>query len=518
MVYDEGFNIDTEHWTFFAFSKYSPTIAKNGKTKYNSNCYSTCVGWYSNKDSSLWGCYYAYKKGVNKESVFSVNGNNEIQILEPVELTRKHMENEKKKKEELKDSPSDDDVKGIKDEKEKKKDEIKSTITEMLGLENETEADKNNNNYSLNVNPMTSFLDLNIKENLQTTMRLSSTFSNHMAYIGRLNRIKKNWSADVHTNFQHMTISDLNKYAGIPKSFNRVRFREKEDSDITLNNDNKVSEYPDNFSWKEYLREAGSQGNCGSCYAYSTTRMTEARLLIHYDHKEKLSVQHNLDCCFYNQGCSGGYPFLLMKFANQFEMIPEDCKPYIEMNGKCNDSCDKSKLDFIFKLENYRYVGGSYGQCSEESMMKELYHNGPVVVSFEPDYNFMLYRSGIYHSISDESWKKAGVEKPEWQKVDHSVLLVGWGVDSSTKEKYWIIQNTWGPYWGEKGYFRMRRGVDELGIESICEAADPVIIDNKTQKRLEKQEYKKLTEKNNQKEVKNDQTENTHESLFSFLT
>jgi cathepsin C len=57
-------------------------------------------------------------------------------------------------------------------------------------------------------------------------------------------------------------------------------------------------------------------------------RMMEARLKLIYNHHVNLSVQHALDCSFYNQGCDGGYPILVMKFANEFELIPETCKPY----------------------------------------------------------------------------------------------------------------------------------------------------------------------------------------------
>lgn len=113
-------------------------------------------------------------------------------------------------------------------------------------------------------------------------------------------------------------------------------------------------------------------------------------------------------------------------------------------------------------------------------MIEELYKNGPLVVSFEPDYNFMFYKSGIYHSLSGETWINQGMPKPEWQKVDHSVLLVGWGEDKLSGEKYWVLQNTWGPNWGEDGFFRIKRGSDELAVESICESAKPIIIDNRT--------------------------------------
>lgn len=147
-------------------------------------------------------------------------------------------------------------------------------------------------------------------------------------------------------------------------------------------------------------------------------------------------------------------------------------------------------------MSDYKYIGDSYGQCSQKKMMEELYKNGPIVVSFEPDYNFMMYKSGIYHAIEENTWIEKGLPKPEWQKVDHSVLLVGWGnnylnylgEDESTKEKFWIIQNTWGPNWGEDGFFRMKRGTDEFGIESICEVANPMIYDTKKSKFLSPEE------------------------------
>jgi cathepsin C len=112
-------------------------------------------------------------------------------------------------------------------------------------------------------------------------------------------------------------------------------------------------------------------------------------------------------------------------------------------------------------------------------MMEELYNNGPFVVSFEPEYDFILYKSGIYHKVENNLVTPPG-DKPEWEKVDHSVLIVGWGEDELTREKFWLVQNTWGPDWGESGFFRIRRGIDESAIESICEVGTPIIIDNST--------------------------------------
>ena len=210
----------------------------------------------------------------------------------------------------------------------------------------------------------------------------------------------------------------------------------------------------------------------------ATIRMIEARLLILYNERVNLSVQHALDCSYYNQGCDGGYPYLVLKYGMENRFIPETCSQYKAMNSKCESTCDLDKMPYSYGVVDHSYIGGSYGQCTEKKIMEEVYKNGPIVVSFEPDYHFMLYKTGIYHSLDEDSWMNQGLKKPEWQKVDHSVLLVGWGEDPIAKEKFWILQNTWGPEWGEKGFFRMKRGTDEMGIESICETGTPIVIDN----------------------------------------
>ena len=65
--------------------------------------------------------------------------------------------------------------------------------------------------------------------------------------------------------------------------------------------------------------------------------------------------------------------------------------------------------------------------------------------------DFANYASGIYHHVS------GSVEG------GHAVRIVGWGVDGGNK--YWKVANSWNPYWGEQGYFRIKRGGNECGIE-----------------------------------------------------
>lgn len=163
------------------------------------------------------------------------------------------------------------------------------------------------------------------------------------------------------------------------------------------------------------------------------------------------------------------------------------------------------ELKRYFVISDRKYVGGAYGKTNEYEMMKELNDHGPVVVSFEPDEGFQNYSSGVYTQADFKGWKMEGGPQPEWLKVDHSVLLYGWGYedkplkygnvcsekntcDSRNLEahceckrvKYWKLVNSWGSDWGEKnGTFRMERGIDLFGIESIAESARIQVVTDK---------------------------------------
>lgn len=62
----------------------------------------------------------------------------------------------------------------------------------------------------------------------------------------------------------------------------------------------------------------------------------------------------------------------------------------------------------------------------------------------------------------------------EWQKIEHSIIIVGWGEEKGVK--FWICANSYSTDWGEEGYFRIRRGTNDFGIESNPTAYVPVLV------------------------------------------
>lgn len=197
MVYDEGFAMEFEELSFFAFSNYEIVTDEDSIKTYKSKCYSTCVGWYRNKDASQWGCYRAQKIGrspstvtyttttdskdssiINKEKVVSISNRIEENIIENV-------------------------YKGNR----------QKTTNRSIHYK------KQRNNQQL----IKSFLSL--KESSELNL-LDSSFNMHHLYVERLNKLKKSWHAEVNKQFKNLSIKDLNKIAGIPR-ISQFRFSEK---------------------------------------------------------------------------------------------------------------------------------------------------------------------------------------------------------------------------------------------------------------------------------------------------
>eukprot|EP01012_Entosiphon_sulcatum_P067944 TRINITY_DN97856_c0_g1_i1.p1 TRINITY_DN97856_c0_g1~~TRINITY_DN97856_c0_g1_i1.p1 ORF type:complete len:112 (+),score=25.73 TRINITY_DN97856_c0_g1_i1:27-362(+) len=92
-----------------------------------------------------------------------------------------------------------------------------------------------------------------------------------------------------------------------------------------------------------------------------------------------------------------------------------------------------------------------YAVTGVENIQREIMTNGPVEVAFSVYQDFFSYKSGVY------------VHKSGGLAGGHAVKAVGWGTLNNVD--YWLIANSWGPSWGENGFFMIKRGTDECGIE-----------------------------------------------------
>ena len=140
------------------------------------------------------------------------------------------------------------------------------------------------------------------------------------------------------------------------------------------------------------------------------------------------------------------------------------CEPYaldvtkytsVLPNFTCTRTCQNSES---YSQSLYKIAGTVSGR-GVSAMMSELKKGGTIVVAFTVYQDFYAYKSGVYYNVSGSA------------VGGHAVRLIGYGTDAITNVDYWIIANSWGSYWGEKGYIRIRRGTDEGGMESNFFAA-----------------------------------------------
>lgn len=298
----------------------------------------------------------------------------------------------------------------------------------------------------------------------------------------KLSMLQLGWRAREVTKWNGKTMREINQYVGLKRSSSRRDMHKtimQQQVTKPLNKHSflqRATELPKTIDWSDingmnYLEPVMDQADCGSCYAASATRMLSSRHKIKTNNTEALpwSISFPLHCSEYNQGCKGGYGFLLAKWSEDVGLLPATCMRY-NTQGTCKLECDLKTIEKRYRVANHRYVGSFYGSANEQLLMEELMH-GPIAVGLEPGEDFMYYSDGIYKT-SPQSNHTTPFKDTEWEQMDHGVLLVGYGEENG--QKYWRIQNSWGPDWGEDGFFRIARGIDESAVETLGEAADVV--------------------------------------------
>ncbi|XP_029141386.1 dipeptidyl peptidase 1 [Protobothrops mucrosquamatus] len=287
-------------------------------------------------------------------------------------------------------------------------------------------------------------------------------------FVKAINAVQKSWRATAYREYDRLTLQDLVRRAGGLRS----KTPRPKPASLTSEIIQEASNLPESWDWRNvngvnYVSPVRNQASCGSCYAFASMGMLEARIRILTNNSQTptLSPQQVVSCSEYSQGCDGGFPYLIAgKYIQDFGIVEEACFPYKGTDSPCTFKNDC----YHYYTSNYYYVGGFYGGCNEAFMKLELIKHGPMAVAFEVYNDFMYYSGGIYHHT--------GLMDPfnPFELTNHAVLLVGYGRDPQTGQPFWIVKNSWGTSWGEEGYFRIRRGSDECAIESIAVASTPI--------------------------------------------
>jgi len=211
---------------------------------------------------------------------------------------------------------------------------------------------------------------------------------------------------------------------------------------------------PSTVDWRQQkaVTPIKDQGQCGSCWAFSTTGSVEgaAAIASKGSKMNSLSEQQLVDCSGAqgNQGCNGG----LMDQAFEYiiaqgnkGLTDEAHYAYTAEDGTCKTSNVPSKVT----ISGYTDVAQG-----DEGALENAVVIGPVSVAIEADQAcFQFYTSGV---LDDPS---CGTQ------LDHGVLAVGY--DDTASTPYWIVKNSWGTSWGMSGYVLIAKGINECGIASM---------------------------------------------------
>ena len=196
---------------------------------------------------------------------------------------------------------------------------------------------------------------------------------------------------------------------------------------------------PSSIDWrnKGAVTSVKDQGQCGSCWTFSATGAVEGAWAISKGQLVDLSEQELVDCAtgvsYGSHGCNGGQMEGAFKFVIEHGQCSLASYPYTAKDGTCK-TC--SPLAHISSCSDVK--------PNDQISLTAAIAKQPVAVAIEADTRyFQSYSSGVLTSSSCGT------------NLDHGVLAVGYGTENGID--YYLVKNSWGTSWGDKGYVKIAR-------------------------------------------------------------
>jgi len=264
--------------------------------------------------------------------------------------------------------------------------------------------------------------------------------------IDSINERELGWKAAKNGRFEGMTMGEAKRLLGLRIPETGVSCTHLL-SQRQATYENVPTEFDSRTAWPGYIHPIANQAQCGSCWAFAAAEVLSDRFAIFSNGSVNtvLSPQGLVSCDKKDLACNGGWPQYAADFLVSTGIPTEQCFPYSSGTGRveaCPTKCKDGSTPQYYKYSSWDYC---IGVAAMEAAVSTY---GPIAVSMAVYQDFFTYSSGIYKYTGGSGL--AGY---------HAVKLVGYGAD------YWIVANSWGTTWGEAGFFRIAKGINNCGIE-----------------------------------------------------
>jgi C1A family cysteine protease len=219
--------------------------------------------------------------------------------------------------------------------------------------------------------------------------------------------------------------------------------------------------FPPGWDWRDvegtdWTTPIRDQLACGACVAFGTVAVLEVMLKLHHNDaalQPDLSEAHLFFCGCGNCCDQGWWPTYALDYASQQGVPNESCFPYQDHNMPCSDGCDDWQAQAI--------KATSWQEVLDVGARKEwLSGRGPMIGCMAVYRDFYSYAGGVYrHTTGD----LAGY---------HAIGVVGF----SENDQAWICKNSWGPGWGDAGWFKIGYGECMIDTQFAMYGVDDVTL------------------------------------------